>query len=80
MYNYKLNINEKGIEPVVDFCDRVWNLLDKIKENYFDKNVLLVTHGGTARAIEAYFNGINGDELLSTHFGNCEIREYIVND
>ena len=51
--------------------------LDEIKEKYKDKNILLVTHGGTCRAINAYFNGIgeNG-HVQSAHIKNCEIREF----
>ena len=47
------------------------------KEKYKDKNILLVTHGGTCRAINAYFNGIgeNG-HVQSAHIKNCEIREF----
>ena len=75
--NYYLNWNEKDIEPIQTICKRVWNLLDEIQEKYKGKNVLLVTHGGTCRAINAYFNGI-GEEghVKSAHIKNCEIREY----
>ena len=60
-----------------DICERVWNLLDEIKGKYKDKNVLLVTHGGTCRAINAYFNGINEDGYVqSVKINNCEIIEY----
>ena len=50
---------------------------DEIQEKYKDKNILLVTHGGTCRAINAYFNGIgeNG-HVQSAHIKNCEIREF----
>ena len=75
--NYYLNWNKKDIEPIQTICKRVWNLLDEIQEKYKDKNVLLVTHGGTCRAINAYFNGIgeNG-HVQSAHIKNCEIREF----
>ena len=48
-----------------------------LQEKYKDKNILLVTHGGTCRAINAYFNGIgeNG-HVQSAHIKNCEIREF----
>ena len=51
--------------------------MDEIPEKYKDKNILLVTHGGTCRAINAYFNGIgeNG-HVQSAKIKNCEIREY----
>ena len=60
-----------------DICERVWDLLDEIKEKYKDKNILLVTHGGTCRAINAYFNGIDEDGYVqSVKINNCEIKEY----
>ena len=75
--NYYLNFNEQNIESMRDICERVWNLLDEIKGKYKDKNVLLVTHGGTCRAINAYFNGINEDGYVqSVKINNCEIIEY----
>ena len=75
--NYNLNWNKLKVEPIQNVCNRVWNLLDEIEEKYKDKNILLVTHGGTCRAINAYFNGIgeNG-HVQSAHIKNCEIREY----
>lgn len=77
IYNYNLNLKYKNIEPVVDFCDRVYRLLDYIKENLSDKKILLLTHSGTARAIETYFYGIGGDgQLPPEDLRNCEIREY----
>lgn len=75
--NYNLNYDKQNIEPIQTICKRVWNLLDEIQEKYKGKNILLVTHGGTCRAINAYFNGIgeNG-HVQSAHIKNCEIREY----
>lgn len=75
--NYNLNYDKQDIEPIQTVCKRVGDLLDEIKEKYKDKNVLLVTHGGTCRAINAYFNGIGEDgHVESAKIKNCEIREY----
>ena len=77
---YNLNWNKQNIEPIQDICKRVWEVLDEIKEKYNDKNVLLVTHGGTCRAINAYFNGIGEDgHVQSAKIKNCEIIEYEYN-
>lgn len=49
--------------------------LGKFEEK--DCEILLITHSGTARAIEAYFYGIDKDgELPPENLKNCEIREY----
>ena len=75
--NYNLNWNKLKVEPIQNVCKRVWNLLDEIQEKYKDKNILLVTHGGTCRAINAYFNGISEEGIVvSAKIKNCEIREY----
>lgn len=77
IYNYHMNKTIRNIEPVVDLCNRVNELIDEIKNKYKGKNILLVTHSGTARAIERYLYGIdeNGD-LPPENLKNCEIREY----
>lgn len=75
--NYNLNYDKQNIEPIQTICKRVWNLLDEIQEKYKGKNILLVTHGGTCRAINAYFNGIGENGYVqSAHIKNCEIREF----
>lgn len=77
IYNVKLNLKIKNIEPVIDLFNRINELMEDIKRNYFNKKVLLITHSGTARAIESYFLGLsnNGDMAPET-LKNCEIREY----
>jgi broad specificity phosphatase PhoE len=76
MYDINKNISEKNIEPVLDLYKRVSDLLNEIKEKYNDKKVLLVTHGGTSRAIEAYFKGCENGIMPPETLQNCEIREY----
>jgi len=77
IYNLKLNLEINNIEPAKKFYDRVLNLLNYIKNNLADKKILLVTHGGTVRAIETYFFGTDekGDMPPET-LKNCEIRQY----
>lgn len=76
-YNYTRNIEMKNVEPVRKLCDRVWGLLDEIEKTYLNKNVLLVTHGGTSRVIAAYFNGIPEDGIIrSAGLENAQIKEF----
>ena len=75
--NYKLNKQYKGVETIQDLCNRVWNLIDELKENYTDKNILLVTHGGVTRAISGYFDGANENGILEDlKLQNCGIKMY----
>ena len=75
-YDCKLNLNENGMEPVKDLLKRVENLLNEIKSTYKDRRVLLVTHGGTLRAINAYCNGMCDNIMGGTFTKNCEIKEF----
>lgn len=78
LYNYKLNIKTNNIEPILEVCNRVYKLLNYIKENINNKKVLLVTHGGTSRVISSYFYGINDDGTLPPEdLKNCEFRKYL---
>ena len=79
--NYSLNKEYKGVETIQELCDRVWGLLNELKEEYADKNILLVTHGGVTRAISGYFNGANDKGILEDlDLQNCEIRTYEIKD
>ncbi len=79
--NYSVNKEYKGIETIHDLCDRVWDLIDKLKEEYQDKNILLVTHGGVTRAISGYFNGPNEEGILEDlNLHNCEIRTFEIKE
>lgn len=76
-YDYYQNIEVEGAENIQDFCKRVWEFLDEIKETYKDKTLLLVTHNITIRAIKAYILGIPADGNIRKYgIGNAEIEEY----
>ena len=77
IHDYKINSNERNIEPIKDVCNRVWNFLDKVKEEQAGKNILIVTHAGVCRAINAYFNGADEDgNIASAKMDNCEVRGF----
>lgn len=71
----------KDAETVKDVLDRVYNFLDEIKKIYKDKKIVLVTHGGTSKAISCYFKGIPRDGNLEVYsHNNCEIHEFDLNN
>ena len=76
-WNYYSKIKVEGLESIQDLFKRIKNFLDEIKEKYKDKNILLVTHGGVARAVYFYFNELPKDGMIQ-EFGssNCGIAEY----
>ncbi len=78
IWNYKLNKHYEGAESTGELFDRVTDFLDKIKEEYKDKTVLVVTHGGVTVPIRATLEGIpeGMDVLKNLGIDNCEIKEY----
>lgn len=76
-WNYYSNKEIQGLETIQNLFERIKLFLEDIKQKYKDKNILLVTHGGVARAIYFYFNELPMDGMLEK-FGssNCGITEY----
>ena len=79
-YNYYSTKMIEGLETLPQLFKRVHSFIDEIKIKYKGKNVLLVTHGAVARAIQFYFEEIPKDGMLLNVSGqkNCEIKEYEV--
>ncbi len=64
-------------ESMARLAQRIYNLLDELKEMPGEETYLLVTHGGIARMIQSYFYDMTNEEFSSFQLENCEIREYI---
>lgn len=77
-YNYYSTKTIEGLETLPELFNRVHSFLDELKIKYKNKNILLVTHGSVARAIQFYFEKIPEDGMLLNISGqkNCEIKEY----
>lgn len=76
-WNIKKNIQYKKAESVKHIYDRIESLLNDIKTNYKDKNILLVTHSGICRILYYYFNGIPEDgNLIGYESTNCSFEKY----
>ena len=60
------------------FHARINNALIKLKEDYFDKNVLLVTHGFVARVINWCCNDMSFDEMHGYNLENCEVAKFTI--
>ena len=57
-------------------CQRIYNLLDDIKEEADEKVYLFVAHNGISRAVQSYFYDMTNDEFAAFGIKNCEIRKY----
>ncbi len=67
-----------GGESVFDLVNRVYGLIDELREKHYDKNILLVCHGGICRVIETYYRNMTRAEFSEFYMGNCELREFTV--
>ena len=70
----------KNVETVDNLLNRVHSCIDDIIKKYNDKNILIVTHNGVARAIYAYFDGMPKDGKIWKigTLKNCEIKKYSI--
>lgn len=59
-WDYRLNDSSNGIESIKDCLDRAKIFLDKIKKEYSNKNILIVSHGGFIKAL--HFNLVGYDK------------------
>lgn len=76
-WNYNLNLKFQRAENIRDLYNRVASLIQDLKENYSDKNIVIVTHSGILRIIYYYFNGIPEDgKLGEITIKNCDVFEY----
>lgn len=76
-WNYFEDIDKGKMETPRMLFGRVYAFLDKIKEEYKDKDILIVAHNGIGRAIYCYFNGLPSDgNLLSFEMPNAKVISY----
>ena len=76
-WDYKLNGKEGNIESIRDCLSRAKQFLDKMKKEYPDKSILVVSHGSFIKAL--HFNIIGYDEntdFLSFNPQNTTLYEY----
>ncbi len=65
-----------GGESMLRLCQRVYNLLDEIKEEPGERVYLLVSHLGVSRAIHSYFHEMTNEELAGYGAENCELIQH----
>ena len=75
-WDYNLNCNDLEIEPIKDLFARCNSFIEYIKENYNDKDILIVTHGGVFKCIYHILNNTDLNTNLSdVKVENCEYME-----
>lgn len=72
-WDYKLNNKEGNIESIRECLDRAKQVLEKIKTEYPNKNVLLVSHGCLLKCIHFNLVGYNDETDFLSFFPNNAI-------
>ncbi len=68
-----------GGETVEQVQKRVLEALKEVREKYNEKDILIVTHGFVAKAINKYFNPqISDQEFFDFALKNGELVEYVI--
>lgn len=65
-----------GGESMMRLGQRIYNLLDELKEKSKDKTYLLVAHNGICRVICSYFQDMTNREYARMGIENCEIKRF----
>lgn len=65
-----------GGESMFRLAQRIYNLLDELKEESDKKTYMLVAHNGIARVVNSYFNEMSNDEYAIFGVKNCAVLEY----
>ena len=75
-WDYNLNSNDLGVEPVQDIFKRCREFLDYILEKHKDESVLIVAHAASIRAIRlVLLNSDLSKNLLLKDIENCYFEE-----
>ena len=79
MWNYNIDNSEYNIESLKDCLIRANIFLEKLKENYDNKNVLIVSHGALIKCLHFVINGFDENtDFLSFNPENTKVYEYII--
>lgn len=79
MWDYNIDNSEYNIESLKDCLIRANIFLEKIKENYNDKTVLIVSHGAFIKCLHFAINGYDKNtDFLSFNPKNTTIYEYVI--
>lgn len=65
----------EGGESMLHLAQRIYNLLDEIREQK-DKTYILVAHNGIARVVQSYFYEMTNDEFSAFGVKNCAVVKY----
>ena len=78
-WNYDLNCDDRGVEPVQDIFKRCEDFLNYLKDKYTDESILIVTHQAPYRALRLLIKGkeLKGN-LIDSMINNCSCESFEV--
>ena len=65
-----------GGESMMQVACRIYGFLERIKEEYPEKNILLISHGGVCRIIRTYFTDMTNEQFFHYTLENAKCEEY----
>ena len=66
----------EGGESMLRLAQRIYNLLDEIKDKSDEKTYILVAHNGIARVVQSYFYDMTNEEYAAFGVKNCAVVRY----
>lgn len=66
----------EGGESMLRLAQRIYNLLDDIREEADRKTYILVAHNGIARVVQSYFSDMTNAEYAAWGVKNCAVIRY----
>ena len=63
-------------ESMLHLAQRIYNLLDELRQDPEGRSFLLVAHNGIARVVESYFRPMSNKEYASFGVKNCAVLSY----
>ena len=66
----------EGGESMLRLAQRIYNLLDEIRDETGDRTYILVAHNGISRVVHSYFYEMTNAEFAAFGVKNCEVLKY----
>lgn len=66
----------EGGESMLHLAQRIYNLLDELKEESDKKTYILVAHNGIARVVQSYFHEMTNEEFAKFGVKNCSVLRF----
>ena len=65
---------------MLQLAQRIYNLLDELREESEEKTYILVAHNGISRVVHSYFYEMTNEEYAAFGVENCAVLRYDFED